>query len=289
MKPKTMFLKSPIVMFACHRPKTSRAGSGPGKAFTLIELLVVIAIIAILAAMLLPALAQAKEKAKRMQCLSNVHSLEVALTIYSGDNKEKLPVLVGNAAWCWDTPDSAVQAMLRAGMTKKAFYDPGAQPRFDDPINWSNPGIGNGTTLYNFGVTATPPAADDFHIIGYALGLSGPNSMLDPTNQNTTIQPETVTLANGDKVMFNVSSRVLVSCAILSDNATLPGYTHPANNYTMVDGGFEQNGVTYPHTSPHCVKSLPTGGNTGYKDGHAQWVKFEYMTPRTSQGMPFWW
>jgi hypothetical protein len=133
-------------------------------------------------------------------------------------------------------------------------------------------------------VTADPPAADDFHIIGYALGLSGPNSMLDPTNQNTTLQPEAV---NGR--LISVTSRVLVSCAILSDNANLPGYAHPENNYIMIDGGFEQNGATYGHTSPHVIKGLPTGGNTGYKDGHAQWVKFEYMTPRTSQGKPFWW
>jgi prepilin-type N-terminal cleavage/methylation domain-containing protein/prepilin-type processing-associated H-X9-DG protein len=76
--------------------------------FTLIELLVVIAIIAILAAMLLPALASAKAKAQRIQCTSQVKQLALGITLFTSDNNEMYPPggwgsLQGATAITWDS------------------------------------------------------------------------------------------------------------------------------------------------------------------------------------------
>jgi prepilin-type N-terminal cleavage/methylation domain-containing protein len=72
-------------------PSNSPQSSGPRVGFTLIELLVVIAIIAVLAAMLLPALCSAKERAKRASCLNSTRQFLLAAHMYANDNAQSLP------------------------------------------------------------------------------------------------------------------------------------------------------------------------------------------------------
>jgi prepilin-type N-terminal cleavage/methylation domain-containing protein len=260
----------------------NRSGpSSPGKAFTLIELLVVIAIIAILAALLLPALARAKEKAKRISCGSNLRQYGMACQMYANDNDNKLPMMGSTSGqndfggyWPWDISVAAVNNLTQNGTQRHIFFCPSFSDHDSDTL-W---GMANGTDnplgYANLGYRST----------GYANTFPG-------GSQSHGVKSADVNTNIVTPIRFGpAADRVLLADATICNSGSFKESEKFTYSYIKVKA---PDGTLFD--SPHVNGSLAAGGNLYLCDGHVEWRQFVDLHWRSvlsngGSGVPsFWW
>ena len=275
--------------------------------FTLIELLVVIAIIAILAAMLLPALASAKFRSRITSCTSNLRQWTIVVNNYAIDNQDNLPT--GNTGaggyFAWDVGTNMADQLIPYQLTVPLWFDPVRPTEYSAAVTWC---------------TAHSPPCDgglkNVTDLRFYLNRGGFNELVMnydwwvPRNQGPTVFPGpdwsrmastswpwgTTWPGTAPTVAYygwpsrtsgkSASNVPFISCTAGSDNATISGMKSPVIGPDPRD---------ISPTCAHFLNNKLVNINLGFADGHVashnpSQIRCVYASgnlPSTS-GHPYW-
>ncbi|HTX22313.1 MAG TPA: prepilin-type N-terminal cleavage/methylation domain-containing protein [Candidatus Aquilonibacter sp.] len=243
------------------------------RGFTLIELLVVIAIIAILAAMLLPALAAAKQKAYAAACTSNLRQWGLALTMYLDDNREVFPLAkIPNgtpgapAGYNEDDPAwSALIAFHAAGQGNSVWYNVlpsyvGGQPLWQIALANGSTNFVNARKIFDCPTAAALPSDfasnPDRIVFNYGMNYKG-NTGLTGVGYGT----------NFSATMVSHPSAFVFLSDVRAHASETPFYgSNPANE------------VGCSHCWAAQISSRhDAGANLNFADGHVAYFKYTYI------------
>ena len=243
--------------------------------FTLVELLVVIGIIAILTAILMPALGQAREQAKRIVCANDIRVFGQAVTLYANQNKGRVPMHHGGANWLWDMSyDTRDWFTDVAKIPKEMFYCPSYTHETDGQWDFAPRGLG----------------AENFMIPGYywlgkrpgyyaGPGVFRPNTMTNMAFRDT-LSDKWIEKITDSTEKSKPSDLVLMSDIVISREDRR---TWSDKNFITVYGGYHSG-----HGTTHRKGDKPIGGNVLFLDGHVTWRNFDEMKNRLFSWPHFW-
>jgi prepilin-type N-terminal cleavage/methylation domain-containing protein len=238
---------------------------GNRQAFTLIELLVVIAIIAILAAILLPVLATAKQRAYKAQCVSNLRQWGIAIVMYAGDNTDHFPDLtaknpnaVGAMDYAW-MPYSFNTWFYQPYMYKNSLT---GNTRANNDVLYCPTDLfhkaveqvtaGYQTNLIGYNYFPGRDAAGGANYSGYNYVSGGVNVAPWMTQRPKPGGPYRLAPMMADRIQCEAATGSWV--------VTVTGATS----------------VTVQEGNHRGVNGVPVGGNFLYEDGRVSWEKFQW-------------